>query len=482
MITPGLAYSIGYEPYRLALAHAVAELLERLARDPRIMANPKLKHAIEFASRGAKIEQTVAAEKANALIARAAAKNIALPELPTSVKQWAAWVASLADHIAPMLPGREAAVAFEAGTVAAALMVQWGLAEKLAYLRAADPEQPELAAEAASTAQKIAALRERLAATLASVQRPLVARKLDWIEQRLHRAPRPDATSSKTYSSNYAHIADWQKLVDTLLSSLDADFDAPLATHPTSEPTADEQRLFAEILERPDDDELRRRYAELAAKRLDPRAELIREQLAIRDLEARGELVLGRHPQRVEELIVSHPEWTAPLTELGARDVKFDRGFPSEITIDVGDFLAHAPRLFERAPITSVHLRGGLAGRGAALARLPQLAKLTALDLLEQGVTDADLSALASSPYVSRLRSLNLAENRLTEAGIESLAASTRLPALEHVALDLNPGGNPVDQLRYYDETHQEPVPTEAGLALEQKYGTLRWLHPYRRE
>ena len=32
MITPGLAYAIGYQPYRLALVHAVEALLARLAR------------------------------------------------------------------------------------------------------------------------------------------------------------------------------------------------------------------------------------------------------------------------------------------------------------------------------------------------------------------------------------------------------------------------------------------------------------------
>jgi hypothetical protein len=226
---------------------------------------------------------------------------------------------------------------------------------------------------------------------------------------------------------------------------------------------------------------VRRRYAELAAKRQDPRAELIRAQIAIRDLEARRE-ILGPLPQRVQELLVSHPEWTAALRELGARDFKFDRGFPWEITIDVTPFLEHAEKLFALAPITSVRLRGGLAGRGAALAALPLLAKLGAIDLEEQGVTDSDIAALATSPYVSNLRFLGLIRNRLTDAGIETLVASTHLPALDRVALDFNPGADPVDQLEYYNETQQEPVPTDRGRALEQKYGPKRWFHPYERD
>jgi len=43
------------------------------------------------------------------------------------------------------------------------------------------------------------------------------------------------------------------------------------------------------------------------------------------------------------------------------------------------------------------------------------------------------------------------------------------------VNLDGNPA-DPVDRLEYYDETHQHAVPTEAGKALEAKYGKLRWL------
>jgi hypothetical protein len=69
MITPGLACAIGDEPYRLVLAHAVDELLARLARDPCMTANAKLKHAIDFATKRAKIEQAIAVENASAPIA-----------------------------------------------------------------------------------------------------------------------------------------------------------------------------------------------------------------------------------------------------------------------------------------------------------------------------------------------------------------------------------------------------------------------------
>lgn len=482
MISSGLAFAIGYAPYRLALVSANQDLLARLARNAGVMSNPKLKHAVEFATKGAKIEATTAAEKVNAVIARANAKGAALPPLSAAVAEWSGWIANVAARLKPMLAGSDAANGFDVGVAAAALMQAWGSAEKLAYLRAGAPDQPDLSAEAARHAAAIPGLTKDLVGLLARIDRPFVVPSLEWLQRKVGRAPRPDATSSKTYSSSYGEIVDWRKHVDDMLAHLESDLDVPIDPPPTSKPTAEEQKLFGEILARPADDELRRRYAELAARRRDPRAELIREQLAILELERRGELNHGHHPMRVQELLVSHPEWSAPLADFGARDVKFDRGFPFEITIDVNDFLTHAAALFARAPIVSVRLRGSLAGRGAALAAMPQLANLKHLDLHEQRVTDADIFALAASRHLSKLRTLDLGRNQLTNAGIETLVASAYLPGLERVNLEFNPGDDPVDRLEYYDETHQEPVPTDAGRALEQKYGPRRWFHPYGRD
>ncbi len=479
-ITPGLSFSIGYQPYRLTLVHAVEELLAHLARNANVIASPRLKHAVQLATKEATVERTIAAKRANELIVRAKARDVVLPSLPATAEDWPAWIAELADHTRRMLSSDDAVRGFDTGLAASSLMQAWGLAEKLAYLRASDPVQPDLADAATRNAATIPRLAQQLEGQLAGIDRPFVGRKLAWLRQAFRRAPRPDLTASKTYSSAYAEIGNWRKHLDGLLNNLDRDLDVPVDPSPVCAPTPEEQQLFGEILERPDDLSLRRQYAELAAKRRDPRAELIREQLAILELESRGELLLGRHPERVQELLVSHPGWTEPLRDLGAYDFQFDLGFPYEITIEVGQFLDNASALFARAPITSVRLRGGLHGRGNELAAVPQLAKVTALDLYEQGVTDPDVLALSASPHVSRLRYLNLGRNHLTDAGIESLVASDNLSALERVSLELNPGRDPVDQLQYWDETHEVAVPTGAGRALEEKYGPRPWFHPHR--
>lgn len=138
-------------------------------------------------------------------------------------------------------------------------------------------------------------------------------------------------------------------------------------------------------------------------------------------------------------------------------------------TIDANTLLAGAPS-------ARVKVRGAQ-GRIAEIVRSPVLAKLEALDLDDQGVTDDDLAALAASPHVRQLRQLDLRYNPISARGIEALAASPNLKALELVNLDGNPA-DPVDRLEYYDETNTHRVPTDAGKALEAKYGPLRWLHP----
>jgi hypothetical protein len=95
MIAPGIAYAIGHEPYRLAAASAVKELLARLARNASVVADPKMKHAVEFATKGAAIEQKIAAEKATAMVARANASGADLPEIPAEIADSTSWIAAV---------------------------------------------------------------------------------------------------------------------------------------------------------------------------------------------------------------------------------------------------------------------------------------------------------------------------------------------------------------------------------------------------
>ncbi len=85
------------------------------------------------------------------------------------------------------------------------------------------------------------------------------------------------------------------------------------------------------------------------------------------------------------------------------------------------------------------------------------------------------MAALAGNPHASGLRQLDLRFGVFTERGVEAIAASPHLKNLEVVNLEPNQA-DPVDRVEYYDETRQHAVPTDAGKALEAKYGPLRWL------
>ena len=270
-----------------------------------------------------------------------------------------------------------------------------------------------------------------------------------------------------TTTGGYRQLSDLARELDKFLESKVRQLDTPPPEKASAPPSSEEQALLGRILAAPHDRALRHELATLAARRNDPRARLIQLQLGhASDAELR----------EANDIVRSHPEWTAALRELGARDIKFAGGFPDEITVDADVLLGRGPELLAAAPLTRLHVR---AAKGCVreVVTSPLLATIEALDLDDQAVTDDDVIALAASPHAARLRQLDLRFNPLTERGIEAIAASPHLRGLEVVSLDGNPA-DPVDRIEQYDETNTHSVPTERGKALEAKYGPLRWLHP----
>jgi len=462
-----------YVPAKLAAVDATRALLDRLSNDVTVAGDRELKHAVEFASKATQIERKIAVGTISDVIAKAAAAGVNLPALPSTTDGWSAWrnatAAALGAHV-----DASGVLGLMLGQRAFDLMFAWSRAERIAYLRVARADHPVLVEEASRTVPEVASAWADLDRAIASSGRPLLETGRQQLASWMTRAPAADAVKSPTYTSGaFAHMINWLTHIDMLTQHLAKDLDVPVDPPPSRPASPEEERLVAAIIANPDDDALRRRFAELAALRGDPRAEFVREQFAV--LAGQDSV----HYQRARQRMDAHPEWSAPLTALGARDVKFTRGFASEITIDLDSFVTNANQLFALAPITTVRVRGGLAGRGAELAAVPQLAKLLELDLAEQTMTDADLVALLQSSNLARLRALLLHQNAITAAGIDALAAATHaMPALTVVDLQLNRAPDPCDQYEFYDETHQHWVPTPEGQALEAKYGRLRWLHP----
>ena len=330
------------------------------------------------------------------------------------------------------------------------------------------PEDVQVQRLSSLPPSEITAAWNALGRAMAALERPLLDARWAELESWNRFAP-PAVTSAAP------KIQLWLQTLDMLLTHLAADLDVPVDAPPSRAASHLEIGLRTAIAADPADDDLRRHFADLASGRGDPKGELVRVQL---DALATTSPARSTFLKRARELVESHPEWLTPLTALGATEVEFDRGFPADVTMPIDAFFANAAALVAATPLTTLRLRGALAGRGAELAARSELAHVTKLDLRETGATDADLAALAGSPHLTRLRELLLQDNKVTDAGVDALAGSATLPALARVALQFNPARNPVDELTYYDETSTHLVPTAAGQALEAKYGRLRWLHP----
>lgn len=204
-----------------------------------------------------------------------------------------------------------------------------------------------------------------------------------------------------------------------------------------------EVALHRAIIENPDDDLPRLALADWLDENGQPeRAELIRVQVG-----------LAREPDnealrlRERDLLAAHQEeWVRPLGD-AVTDWVLHRGMLGVAT-DVTRFLAYA-ELLARSPLVHyIDIADHAVGREAvtALARLPELSRVTILDLAgwycydprELLVDDEQTAALAISPFVSGLEVLNLRCNAIRDDGVRALATSPHLGRLKTLDLRAN--------------------------------------------
>jgi uncharacterized protein (TIGR02996 family) len=124
--------------------------------------------------------------------------------------------------------------------------------------------------------------------------------------------------------------------------------------------------LLDAIAQAPDDDSIRRVYADALLDRGEPLGELIHLQLDLEQRLARPHANARR--RRIQELLAAHEKrWTAALDGL-AVSPSFRRGFVDEVTVDAEVFVARGAELFERAPLLSAVRLDGLVADAAAEA------------------------------------------------------------------------------------------------------------------
>jgi len=198
--------------------------------------------------------------------------------------------------------------------------------------------------------------------------------------------------------------------------------------------------LLAQIIAHPEAEVARRQYADAIEPTDPPRAELIRLQLAMRDVRKGGGTPSLHQHDRERALVAANGRvWAGRTADLVWR-YAFYRGFIEHVTLTVSEFLARAAEIFRSAPIRHVTLSAARA-QITRLAASPHLVRLISLDLSDNKLGDEAVKALASSPHLRNLRLLRLAKNELGREAAEALVAAPALVGLAH--LDFR--GNKVD-------------------------------------
>jgi uncharacterized protein (TIGR02996 family) len=203
-----------------------------------------------------------------------------------------------------------------------------------------------------------------------------------------------------------------------------------------------EQAFLQAIREAPDDDAPRLIYAdwleEQGGASRAARADFIRIQCRLDELPD-DDPARDRLEDEAADIVAEYEaEWIESLHGI-AEDWCFSRGFIERIRIRSENLLTHAERLFDFAPLRSLHL---LIPRNDVphLAACPQLRWVSTLDFSRCQLNDRSLQQLLTSPHLERLSALNLFGNDINTPGIEALVHSLVLTQLRSLDLSFNRG------------------------------------------
>lgn len=245
--------------------------------------------------------------------------------------------------------------------------------------------------------------------------------------------------------------------------------------------TGEEAVLLKAVLDDPNNDEPRLKYADWCERQSDEptkaRAEFIRLQIEIAQMSStavnRGEAYHQMY--REMKLYDAYKvDWVSTIRAL-VDGFEFNRGFVELVKLTARDFLDHAKQLFDIAPIYHLELTN-VATDADELFASSHLERMRSLRMDNCGLNDSHLQLLAASPHVAKLRWLSIRENEIGMTGIEALVKSPHLKQLAYT----NFTGNPVDPCEELGIDGDVVVATwlpEEGKILESRHGYIPWLH-----
>jgi uncharacterized protein (TIGR02996 family) len=234
---------------------------------------------------------------------------------------------------------------------------------------------------------------------------------------------------------------------------------------------SDEQGLLAAIRHDPENDDLRRIYADWLEEHDQPeRAEFVRVQLELASLrEGAWETDFSRCRAlelREAELRWQYSDdWLADLPSPDGVEWQFERGLPSWARFDSFTvFERYAKRLFrvfliERLTIEDFH-------RIAEFAPSPLLSSILALELPDHAISSEGIEALANSRRLGRLRRLRLAGDNLDVFGARALAKSL-IGQLRYLDLECRAGESLLEDAAVQALVQSTPCPQLRTLRLD---------------
>ena len=229
--------------------------------------------------------------------------------------------------------------------------------------------------------------------------------------------------------------------------------------------------LYQAVLDQPDRDGPRLRYAEYLEKQGDELGEFIR--LAVDRVRNR----LGDNYDRSLELHNKFSKTLAAQLAPWIKSHQLDRGLVAFADMEAKNFVDHGYELFKRAPIQHAYLLNAKLVF-SQIMNSETLLRVQALTIEDNHLTDHETSLLAANPNIRNLIYLNLSGNKIGEAGFEALTASKYLPKLKVLHLDGNLVESPV--ARYssdgYSTFYEGFGPFR--YVLVEKYGEKAWMEP----
>lgn len=193
------------------------------------------------------------------------------------------------------------------------------------------------------------------------------------------------------------------------------------------------ERFWNAIVQEPEADEPRLRYADWLDQRCDPLGEFIRIQCRLARAAVDPEIVWELEEREQELLAEYGAEWSAALRE-HVDWCTFRRGFVAEVCVDAASFCAQGQQIVSEAPDLTLHLYRA-AGACVLLGDCPWLQRIRHLDLSNNFVRDAGVAALVRSPYLRKLVSLNLSSAAIGNAGAMALAGADGFSRLRELYL-----------------------------------------------